>query len=195
MRYRARAGDLFVIPAKTPHGFSVAGHSRPLCLVLDYELEGSSRVRAAHRTLSPATLNELHTLLSRLPRKGRLTLGDYPAILAVVARLLEHSPATPAPAPGLFEKLRNHVLTPGPLSVIARELGYHPDHLSRKLKRESGLGLQALRDRVRLETAQTALRSESTIAEAATRAGFDDPNYFARWFRQQTGRTPSAWRH
>jgi AraC-like DNA-binding protein len=193
-RRRARAGDLFVIPAKTPHGFSVAGHSRPLCLVLDYALEGSGRVRSAHRTLSPATLNELHALLSRVPRKGRLTLADYPAILAVVARLLEHSPAAPAPAPGLFEKLRDRVQTPRPLSTIARDLGYHPDHLSRKLKREAGLGLRALRDRVRLEAAQAALRSEPTVAEAATRTGFDDPNYFARWFRRQTGRTPSAWK-
>ena len=193
-RRRARAGDLFVIPARMPHGFSVAGRSRPLCLVLDYQLEGAGRVRAAHRTLTPATLNELHALLSRVPRKGRLTLGDYPAILAVVARLLEHSPTSPVPAPTLFEKLRDQFRAPAPLTKIARDLGYHPDHLNRKLKRESGLGLRALRDRVRLEAAQAALRTEPTVAEAATRAGFDDPNYFARWFSRQTGRSPSAWR-
>jgi AraC-like DNA-binding protein len=206
-RRRARAGDLFVIPPRMPHGFSVVGRSpfdqlrapslsrsRPLCLVLDYELEGAGRVRAAHRTLSPATLNELHALLARVPRKGRLTLGDYPAILAVVARLLEHSPAASPPTSTLFEKLRDHVRAPRSLAHIAQDLGYHPDHLSRKLKRESGLCLSALRDRVRLEAAQAALRAEPTVAEAATRAGFDDPNYFARWFRRQTGRTPSAWR-
>ena len=32
-RHRALAGDLFVIPAGTAHGFSVAGRIRPLCLV------------------------------------------------------------------------------------------------------------------------------------------------------------------
>ncbi len=193
-RRRARTGDLFVIPAQVPHGFSVAGRSRPLCLVLDYELEGAGQVRAAHRALSPATLNELHRLLSRVPRKGRLTLADYPAILAVVARLLEQSPASSKPAPSLFERVTEQVRTPDPLEKIARKLGYHPDHLNRKLKRELGLGLRALRDTVRLEKAQAALRSETSIAEAAVRAGFDDPNYFARWFRRQTGRTPSAWR-
>lgn len=193
-RRRARGGDLFVIPPQVPHGFSVAGRSRPLCLVLDYELEDAGRVRSAHRTLSPATLNELHALLARVPRKGRLTLADYPAILAVVARLLDHSPAAPPSGPTLFEKLREHVRAPASLGKIARDLGYHPDHLNRKLKRESGLGLRALRDRVRLESAQAALRSEPTVAEAATRAGFDDPNYFSRWFRRQTGRTPGAWR-
>jgi hypothetical protein len=111
-RRRARAGDLFVIPAKTPHGFSVAGRSHPLCLVLDYELADAGRVRSAHRTLSPATLNDLHALLSRVPRKGRLTLADYPAILAVVARLLEHSPAAPAPAPTLLKNSASRFVTP-----------------------------------------------------------------------------------
>jgi AraC-like DNA-binding protein len=193
-RRRARAGDLFVIPPATPHGFSVAGRSRPLCLVLDYELEDAGRVRAAHRTLSPATLNELHAQLARVPRKGRLTLGDYPAILAVVARLLDHTPAAPVPAPTLFEKLTQHVRRPAGLGKIARELGYHPDHLSRKLKRESGLGLRALRDRVRLEAAQAALRTAPSVAEAASQCGFEDPNYFARWFRRQTGQTPRRWR-
>jgi AraC-like DNA-binding protein/mannose-6-phosphate isomerase-like protein (cupin superfamily) len=193
-RWRARAGDLFVIPAKTPHGFSGADRSRLLCLVLDYDLEGTGRVRTAHRTLPPATLNELQALLARVPRKGRLTLGDYPAILAVTARLLEPSAATPAPASSLFEVLRDRLHTQGRLGKIARDLGYHPDHLTRKLKRESGLGLRALRDRVRLVAAEASLRTAATIAEAATQSGFDDPNYFSRWFRRQTGRTPSDWR-
>jgi AraC-like DNA-binding protein len=190
----ARTGDLFVIPPGIPHGFALQGRSRPLCLVLDYQLEGAGRVRAVHRRLAPATLNALHALLARVPPKGRLTLSDYPAILAVVARLLEHDSAPPAPTRTLFETLREHVRTPASLSRIAREFGYHPDHLSRKLKRESGLGLRALRDRVRLESAQGALRTTSTVAEAATQCGFEDPNYFARWFRRQTGQTPQAWR-
>jgi AraC-like DNA-binding protein len=195
-RRSARTGDLFVIPAGTPHGFALQGRSRPLCLVLDYELEGAARVRACHRRVLPDTLNELHGLLARVPAKGRLTLSDYSSILAVVSRLLDHTAAAPRPAPtrGVFEKVRDLLRAPAPLARVARTAGYHPDHLTRKLKREAGLGLRALRDRVRLETAQNALRTAPTIAEAATQSGFDDPNYFARWFRQQTGETPSAWR-
>ena len=193
-RHTARTGDLFIIPPGTPHGFALQGRSRPLCLVLDYQLEGAGRVRASHRRLPPATLNELHGLLARVPAKGRLTLSDYPAILAVVARLLEHSriDAKRTRQTGLFEKVRDLLRAPAPLARVARTAGYHPDHLTRKLKSESGLGLRALRDRVRLETAQAALRSAPTISEAATLSGFEDPNYFARWFRRQTGQTPSA---
>ncbi len=194
-RRHARAGDLFVIPPRTPHGFALVGRSRPACLVLDYELESHGRVRASHRLLAPQQLSELHALLARVPAKGRLTLADYPNILAVVARLLEQTPApAAAPAPTTFEKVRDLLRSPAPLASVSRKAGYHPDHLTRKLKGETGLGLRAHRDRLRLETAQAALRSAPTIAEAAVRAGFDDPNYFARWFRQQTGRTPSAWK-
>lgn len=217
-RLNARTGDLFVIPAGTPHGFAPKGRSRssraeetrqrgrssigtrisadrPLCLVLDYELEGATRVRANHRHLGPEKLNVLHALLTRVPAKGRLTLSDYPAVLAVVALLLEATPAAaPAREPGVYSKVRDLLRTPAPLARVARTAGYHPDHLTRKLKREGGLGLRALRDRIRLETAQAELRSAPSVAEAATRAGFDDPNYFARWFRQQTGKTPTGWK-
>lgn len=194
----ARTGDLFVIPAGVPHGYAVQGRSRPVCLVLDYELARVGRVRAGHRRVAPETLNELHSLLARVPTKGRLTLNDYPPILAVVARLLDPSAsqAPPPQAATIFEKVRDLLQAPGatPLHKVARTAGYHPDHLTRKLKRESGLGLRALRDRVRLEAAQAALRSAASVAEAATHCGFDDPNYFARWFRRHVGRPPSAWR-
>ena len=195
-RRTARAGDLFIIPPGTPHGFALRGRSRPLCLVLDYELEGAGRVRVSHRRLPLATLNELHALLAGVPPKGRLTLSDYPAVLAVVARLLEPSRAA-APGAGergIFAKVRDLLRHPAPLNSIARAAGYHRDHLTRKLKREAGLGLRALRDRVRLETAQAALAGAPTIADAATQSGFEDPNYFARWFRRQTGQTPRSFR-
>ena len=195
-RRTARTGDLFIIPAGTPHGFAIQGRSRPLCLVLDYEIEGAARVRALHRRLPLGALNDLHALLARVPANGRLTLSDYPAILAVVARLLEPSAsaAVVEREDGIFARVRELLRTPAPIAKVARTAGYHPDHLTRKLKQEAGLGLRALRDRMRLEAAQSALRTLPSVAEAATQSGFDDPNYFARWFRRQTGQTPRAFR-
>jgi AraC family transcriptional activator of pobA len=193
-RHAARTGDLFIIPPRTPHGFALQGSSRPVCLVVDFDFPGPAKVRPTHRRLPPATLNALHAHLARIPAKGRLRLADYATILGVVARLLDQSPHEPSAPPTLFERIREHVRSPRPLAEVARSVGYHPDHLNRRLKREAGLGLRALRDRVRLEGAQAALRTAATVAEAAVQCGFDDPNYFARWFRRQTGRTPSAWR-
>lgn len=194
-RHEARAGDLFIIPPGVPHGFSVAGRSRPLCLVLDYETP-RRLTRVVHRRLPHRALNELHALLARVPTKGRPTLSDYPAIIAVVARLLEPRSEEIAPAPEpapLFDRVQSQLRTPRRLAEVAHEAGYARDALTRKLKREHGLGLRALRDQLRLEAAQHALRTTRNIGEVAARAGFDDPNYFARWFRKKTGLTPTAW--
>lgn len=196
-RYEARAGDLFVIPPQVPHGFAMAGTSRPLNLVLDYETIRPGK-RVVHRRLPQQSLNELHGLLARVPTKGRPTLSDYPTIIAVIARLLEPSRhqqiEAPAPSEPLVDRIRADLRAAPSLGEVARRAGYVRDALSRKLKREHGLGLRAMRDQERLQTAQQALRSMASIADAAAQAGFDDPNYFARWFRKQTGQPPSVWR-
>jgi AraC-like DNA-binding protein len=197
-RIPAHAGDLFIIPPGVEHGFMVSRPSRPLCLVLDYDTPRPGR-RLTHRRLPQAALNDLHALLARVPTKGRPTLSSYPAILAVVARLLEPTPPTaaatsPTPPP-LVEQVRQRLRTSTDLRAVARASGYARDSLSRKLKQTHGLGLRALRDQERLAAAQQALSDPTLpIAVAGQRAGFEDPNYFARWFRRQTGRTPGAWR-
>ena len=195
-RYQAHAGDLFIIPPRVAHGFSVQQGSRPLCLVLDFDAARPPQ-RLVHRQLSHATLLELHSLLARVPAKGRLRLSVYPAILEVVARLLEASPEAPPttsrPEP-LLDRLRGELERAPNLASLAAASGFSRDGLSRRLKREHGLGLRALRDQHRLAAAELALRSAGSIAAAAGAAGFDDPNYFARWFRRRTGVTPSAWR-
>lgn len=191
----ARTGDLFLIPAGIAHGYTATGPGRPVCLVLDYESTDASRNRRAlYRRLSPATLNELSHLLARVPQKGRPTLADYSTILAVVARLLAPARAASSRAPTVpvIERVRPLLDADQPLTAVARQAGYHRDHLTRKLKRETGLGLRAIRNRLRLEAAQAALRAAPSVAEASARAGFEDPNYFTRWFRRQTGQTPSA---
>lgn len=195
-RMEARGGDLFMIPPRVPHGFSTVGTSRPLCLVLDYRTP-KKRARALHRRLPLHTLNELHSLLAQVPAKGRPTLSDYPAIIAVIARLLEPTRATQTPqiaTPSLLDRVKSRLRESAHLVDVARESGYVRDSLTRRLKRDHGLGLRGIRDLLRLDAAQASLRAGLPIAEAGQNAGFDDPNYFARWFRQKTGLTPSRWK-
>jgi two-component system response regulator YesN len=47
----------------------------------------------------------------------------------------------------------------------------------------------------RIENAKRLLCDVTlNIGEVASTAGFDDPRYFARRFKQKTGSTPRAWR-
>src|SRR5262249_51834422 len=80
------------------------------------------------------------------------------------------------------------------LTQVAEWTGYQQDHLNRLLRAECGLTLGQLRSRVRLKKAATLLSERKPVQQVAEQVGILDPNYFARWFRQQTGVTPSSWR-
>ncbi|MEZ5276373.1 MAG: AraC family transcriptional regulator [Opitutaceae bacterium] len=196
-----RSGDLFLIPGGINHGFTTEGSSQPLSLVLDYERTDRRLIRARHRRLGPRIINELHAHLSRIPPKGRLGLSDYATVISVVARLFELS-RRPRPEstgnPSVSERTENLLRRPEadslPLRQIAREAGFAPDYLNRRLKAETGRGLRKTRDAIRLERANQSLQTDRSVAEAAHRAGFTDPAYFSRWYRKQTGMTPSAFR-
>ena len=81
-----------------------------------------------------------------------------------------------------------------PLDALAGRIGYHPDYLNRMLKQVCGLTLGEVRSVERLQTARRLLAQSRPVAEVAAETGFDDPNYFSRWFRAQLGCTPTAWR-
>jgi AraC family L-rhamnose operon transcriptional activator RhaR len=81
-----------------------------------------------------------------------------------------------------------------PVAKLAERVGYHPDHLTRLLKKETGMTAGQLRAALRLKRAQAELEAGATVAEAAERSGFADANYFTRWFKRQTAKTPRAWR-
>jgi AraC-like DNA-binding protein/quercetin dioxygenase-like cupin family protein len=199
-RYPARPGDLFIIPAEEPHGFQATGEGpTPLCLAVDFDA-ARSPARFAHRRLDRMALNQLHGLLAKLPPKGRLRLADYSTVIAAAALLLEPLRARRAVAPpdACYERVRELLEDPAswnePLATIARRAGYQEDYLTRKLRRERGRGLREIRDDLRQEAAEASLMAGASIAAAAAEAGFNDPSYFARWFRRRAGRSPTSFR-
>jgi AraC-like DNA-binding protein len=80
-----------------------------------------------------------------------------------------------------------------PLHDIAQKIGYQQDYLNRVLKTATGLTLGQMRSQLRVTRAQRLLRESRKIVDVAERLGFSDGNYFARWFRLQTGVTPRQW--
>jgi AraC family L-rhamnose operon transcriptional activator RhaR len=77
---------------------------------------------------------------------------------------------------------------------VAKDLGMQPDYLNRLVKKASGLTFGQWEDQVRLAQAREALHRKGSVAEAALAVGFAEQNYFARWFKRQTGLTPSKFR-
>ncbi len=114
---------------------------------------------------------------------------------AYVARYGD-STAEPESVPARFRRLveRDFARQHGP-QAYARALGLSPGHLSVLCRRQFGLSAGAvIRERICLEARRLLLYTDLTAAQVAERLGFEDPSYFARFLRRETGQAPSGLR-
>ena len=77
----------------------------------------------------------------------------------------------------------------------AARLHVTPSHLNETVRRTLGRTAgQVIRQRVILEAKRMLRHSEQSVAEVAYHLNFEDPSYFARFFRKQTGVSPLSFR-
>jgi AraC family transcriptional regulator, transcriptional activator of pobA len=82
-----------------------------------------------------------------------------------------------------------------PVAVFASGMGVTPTHLSRVCRRIVGRSASALiHDRLALEARRQLTYTPQPISEIAYALGFQDPAHFSKFFRTQTGQSPSAFR-
>lgn len=93
------------------------------------------------------------------------------------------------------EVVRSNPAPPYSVQDIARAAHITPNHFSALFRKHAGQTFGNYLVWMRLALAQEHLRDlKLSIREAADKAGFSDPNYFARRFREKTGVSPRAWR-
>jgi AraC-like DNA-binding protein len=81
------------------------------------------------------------------------------------------------------------------VSAYAGRLHVTPGHLNRVMNQETGKNAGGwIREKRLLEIKRLLLHSGDSIKEIGYKAGFDDPAYFTRFFRNATGATPLAFR-
>ena len=82
------------------------------------------------------------------------------------------------------------------VGMLADKMCLSRSQLNRRTKKVTGMTTSVYSTHIRLQEACRLLREEpdTSIAVVAQRCGFDDPAYFARVFRRQTGATPSDYR-
>lgn len=202
--YTVAPGTVAWIPKRHRHGFREALGRRPLCMAFDVRLSPSPTLRLGR--LNHAELAEIRRRLAELSRlknpsamESRLQAASLAlAILDILFRVLGFLPRHAAPVPAFIKKFRKLAAQPDlahtSIAELADLVGYQPDYLNRAFKHATGLTLRQERDAVRLTLAQDNLKVATSIGEAAERSGFDDVNYFSRWFRRHTGKTPSTFR-
>jgi AraC-like DNA-binding protein len=82
------------------------------------------------------------------------------------------------------------------VSAYAQRLRVTPSHLNETVRRTLGRTAgELIRQRVVLEAKRLLRYSERSVAEVAYHLNFEDPSYFARFFRKQTGQSPASFRN
>ena len=201
--HRVFPGAVAFLPAGVVHGFREAAGRRPLSMAVDFEMAGAHEFRFAH-------LNQSETTRIRRELSGlnRLKAPDAPEVrlraaaaalrvldiqLRAVGVLRREAVAVPAFVRKFIRLASDMDTTENSIARLAHETGYQADYLNRRFKEVTGLTLIQQRDAIRLERAKRLIRQRLAIAEVAGRTGFDDANYFSRWFKRHTGVPPSRY--
>lgn len=205
-RARIEPGTLVLLPPGVPHAFTRRSADAPLCVLVDFRLRGARGRRAAVCSLNRSEIAQLRQHVAHLMglQSGAGTALRWEGAVPVLQVLL-----TLLRAAGWIERVRMPAKSSGNrgvsllLASLARteslgdtiqRSGYHRDHLNRLVKKETGLTLGQYRAQLRLAKAKELLESGLQVAHVGAAVGLVDQAYFARWFRRQTGQTPSAWR-
>jgi AraC-like DNA-binding protein len=201
-------GSLLVIPPEQAHRFEKSAGLRPVCLVIDFESDQPLLWRST--SMTGRDLARVERWLVALHQLGpvRSTPGEQAIpVASLLLRLMNlvrgYVTQTPNAAirPGPIEQSVRGVIEATGLtanlvpSAVAASMGRTLDHLNRQLRAEAGLTVGGAIHRARRERCEDLLRrTDLLIGEVGAAVGFDDQNYFARWFRKQTGQTPKRWR-
>lgn len=208
--HECRPGTVMYLAPGASHGFARELVKPPLVLVMDVDLEITRSTPHPCAQMPDADLTRVRGSVTRLfqirqveHRESVVLVGSI--VLEILDRALlavgwlkpfnRYGDAKLMNTTKFVERVLDRMDGPSVgLEQIAARSGYQMDHLNRRLKAECGLTLGQLRSRHRLKRAQQYIQQGLPIQTVGERVGILDNNYFSRWFRQQTGMSPSAWK-
>jgi AraC family transcriptional regulator, arabinose operon regulatory protein len=117
-------------------------------------------------------------------------------VRSVLGRALasgSEAPTTgPQPLDGSIEYLHRHYARDLSIADLARRFGCSERHFNRVFRQHTGVAPVRYLRRIRIETARKLMACTSySVGEVAALVGYDDPAYFSRVFRAETGTVPS----
>jgi AraC family L-rhamnose operon transcriptional activator RhaR len=205
-RAQPEAGALWVLPPGPGSGCARAT-PLPSVLIFDFRLTDQTPRTATMCTVQRTELLRAREQLAYLQRlradgDGPQTCEGAVIILNLLVALLRAAGwlgrAGPVSGLGGDSAMHRLLLTmplESPLQDVVARSGYQRDHLNRLVKKETGLTLGQFRMQRRLAKAKELLAQGFKIGDVAGEVGFPDQSYFARWFRRQTGLSPTDWLH
>lgn len=216
---RVRRGDAVVVRAFDWHGWDDPSGLTVANVYVDQlalrgELATASRdptlrelawprARAAAPTTGSGHLDDValleveHAIAGLQAARSTAAVGHLLVVLGTLTSVLpRYADGTPHPAAvAALALLQDDPAAPWTARSVARSVGVHERHLSRLFRRAFGATPMDVLTGLRGELAAAQLIStDLAVAEIGRRAGWPDPNYFARRFRALHGVSPRQYR-
>jgi AraC-like DNA-binding protein len=212
-KFSVKAGQLFLMRPGQVHAWNLSPRTRGFVLEFTRESLGKSEREALLRVADAAPKMILPGSSGQLCRLMQIMLTEFnekrPAYRAVLEHMLssillllarEAKSAAP-PSAGQSFADRFKLLVEENFSRLhkvddyARLIGISPKALTVKVSQAFGRSAGAvIQDRRLAEAKRLLAYTDSTVAAVGYELGYDDPNYFTRFFRKQTGISPVKFR-
>ncbi len=156
--------------------------------------------------ISEDVTNDVHQLINQLAKEFHTNQCNKPEMLALLSSqlliLLKRSFRQKEELSGTNDLLtryknliKQHFLKHRTVQEYAELIAISPGHLNDCVRNASGKSAKdMIQEQLVLEAKRMLYHSNYSIKEIAVHLGFDDPSYFNRFFRLQTGQTPTAFR-
>ena len=96
----------------------------------------------------------------------------------------------------ITEYLESHIQETIRVSDICNEFGYSRSYLSRRFQLVTGQTLAAYTTRLKISEAKRLIReTQMNFSQISAWLAFENPQYFSRTFKQQTGMTPTEFKN
>ena len=165
------------------------------------------------KTPNLATYDVIRMLLSNAlylvyKKEGRVKYGSYEIEKTQIQNLIKPSEAvseknseissksmrTRITVEKITDYLTNHINEMTDIDKMAETLMVSRSYLSKKCRELTGLTVQTLHEKIKIEQAKNMLRTENfDLSEIASTLGFKSQNYFSNVFKKNTGLSPLNW--
>lgn len=114
---------------------------------------------------------------------------------ATIRRVLGPSEVKKSPADLAVEFMEEHYHEPISARDVAHGVGVSYTHLAHLFKEVKRCAITDWLNKLRIEKAKVLLKNPNLeVKEVAAKVGFNDSNYFCRFFKKYTGTTPIEYR-
>lgn len=208
--YKVHAGQMYFVKPGEVHGWQLNRSTRGFVLEFTREsiaqkglLQELENVPALVEGKMAQTFKPFFSLMveeSEAENTGfRLSLeGLLLAFLVRVARIQKQTRgkvSLPTLVSQFHQLIDENFKREHSVEFYAKRLGLSSKALTTKISKALGKSAGAvIQDRCLIEAKRLLAYADLSIAEIGYQIGYDDPNYFARFFRQKTGHSPGEFR-